>query len=360
MRVLILGATGNIGQQAITVIKKLNYELVGISFNHNHELATQIKVPYKYSPSDSIHSNVRNFNELIKKSNPDIVVNAIVGFAGLNGTIAAIKQQRTLCLANKESLVVAGQFIMKLAKQNCVKIYPIDSEHASLYQIIHQTRNEKFQKLYITASGGPFYKLPPSEWKNVTVKQAINHPTWKMGGKISIDSATLVNKCFEIVEAYWYFHTKKIEALYHPQSLVHAMVKYRHQKLIFVSKPDMKLPIYQALTAFQHQSQNIVPCNQKYEMKKIDQKKWIPIQWASQILKNPCSSLPVIINAANEYAVYLFMKNLIKFDQIIPLITQCIKHFKIIDVSSLQQLFGIHKKVNSYLSSLQFRQSNIK
>jgi 1-deoxy-D-xylulose-5-phosphate reductoisomerase len=160
MRVLVLGATGNIGQQTLRLIKKLKYQLVGISFNLNHKLTAQIKTKYKYSPNDSLHSNVKNYDELIEKCNPDIVVNAIIGFAGLDGTFAVIRHKKTLCLANKESLVVAGKFVTDLAKKNQVKIYPIDSEHASLYEIINQTKNKQFKKLYITASGGPFYQLP--------------------------------------------------------------------------------------------------------------------------------------------------------------------------------------------------------
>jgi 1-deoxy-D-xylulose-5-phosphate reductoisomerase len=163
MRILVLGATGSIGQQTISIIKKLKYQLVGISFNINSKLAAHIKTKYKYSPSDHKHSNVRSFSELIKKSNPDIVVNAIVGFAGLKPTIVTIQNKKTLCLANKESLVVAGKFITQLAKQNHVKIYPIDSEHTALYQIISQTPNKRFKKIYITASGGPFYKLPKNQ-----------------------------------------------------------------------------------------------------------------------------------------------------------------------------------------------------
>jgi 1-deoxy-D-xylulose-5-phosphate reductoisomerase len=139
---------------------------------------------------------------LIKRSKPDIVVNAIVGLAGLKPTIDVIKNKKTLCLANKESLVVAGKFITELAKRNRVKLYPIDSEHASVYQILSQNKDKKMKKIFITASGGPFYKFTSKQLKNVSFKQACNHPVWKMGGKISIDSATLINKCFEIIEAY--------------------------------------------------------------------------------------------------------------------------------------------------------------
>jgi 1-deoxy-D-xylulose-5-phosphate reductoisomerase len=177
MKVLILGATGSIGQQTISVLKKNKYELVGISFNRNYQLAAKIKTKYKYSPTYKKYSNVKSYDELIKKSKPDIVINAIVGMAGLQPTVDIIKNKRTLCLANKESLVVAGHLITKLAKQYKVKIYPIDSEHASLYQIINQNRTKKFKKLFITASGGPFYKTSKNKLAKVTFKQATSHPT---------------------------------------------------------------------------------------------------------------------------------------------------------------------------------------
>jgi 1-deoxy-D-xylulose-5-phosphate reductoisomerase len=176
MKILLLGATGNIGQQTINVIKELNYQLVGISFYHNVKQATKIKAKYKYSPLDQSISNVSSYEELIKKAKPDIVVNAIVGFAGLEATIATIKNRRTLCLANKESMVVAGQFVTKLAKQNHVKIFPIDSEHAALFQILTQN-SRNFKKLFITASGGPFYNASKKQLGNVTLAKAIKHPT---------------------------------------------------------------------------------------------------------------------------------------------------------------------------------------
>jgi 1-deoxy-D-xylulose-5-phosphate reductoisomerase len=177
MRVLVLGATGNIGQQALEVIKQLKYQLVGISFYKNNLSALQINTPFRYSPINKINSNVSSYDELIKLSKPDIVINAIVGFAGLEATIVTIKNKKTLCLANKESLVVAGQFITKMANRNNVKIYPIDSEDSSIYQIISQNKNSEFKKLYITASGGPFYKHSLKKLSKATYKQAVNHPT---------------------------------------------------------------------------------------------------------------------------------------------------------------------------------------
>lgn len=197
MRITIFGATGSVGQQVIKYLRHTKHDVVGISYYKNIILAKNIKVSYFYSPINK--SNVASFEQLIIKSKPDLIVNAIVGFDGLEITLLSIKHKINLALANKESLVVAGQFVTKLAKKNKVNIYPIDSEHTSLMHII-KNRQSKFKRLYITASGGPFYNAKRLD--KITFRQAINHPTWKMGHKISMDSATLMNKCFEIIECY--------------------------------------------------------------------------------------------------------------------------------------------------------------
>jgi 1-deoxy-D-xylulose-5-phosphate reductoisomerase len=175
MRILLLGATGNVGQQVLKIIKKLNYELVGISFYTNTKLAITIKTKYRYSPIDLQNSNVNSYDELISKSRPNLVVNAIVGLAGLIPTLSVIKQRIDIALANKEALVVAGKFIKPLVKKNHVKIYPIDSEHAAIFKIIKEHGNN-FQKIYITASGGPFYQYNRKKIQHVTYEQTIKHP----------------------------------------------------------------------------------------------------------------------------------------------------------------------------------------
>jgi 1-deoxy-D-xylulose-5-phosphate reductoisomerase len=175
MRILVFGATGSIGSQVLNTIKKLNYQLVGISFYHNAKAARKIKAPYCYSPIDDQNSNVHDYRELIGKSKPDLIVNAVVGSAGLRLTLLTIEKGIDLALANKESIVMAGQFIMPLAKKKHVNIYPIDSEHSALYKIIQMYGNN-YKKIYITASGGPFYHYTTEEIKRVTFKRAIKHP----------------------------------------------------------------------------------------------------------------------------------------------------------------------------------------
>jgi 1-deoxy-D-xylulose-5-phosphate reductoisomerase len=176
MRVLICGATGSIGQQTLKTLKLLKYQLVGISFYQDYKQAQKISAPYFFSPIDIEHSNVNSYDELIKKTKPDLIVNAIVGIAGLEVTLLAIKHKVDIALANKESLLVAGQFVMKLAKTNKVTIYPIDSEHSGVYAILQQMKARTYKHIYITASGGPFYNYNKRQLAKVTYQQAIKHP----------------------------------------------------------------------------------------------------------------------------------------------------------------------------------------
>jgi 1-deoxy-D-xylulose-5-phosphate reductoisomerase len=173
-----------------------------------------------------------------------------------------------------------------------------------------------------------------------------------MGAKISVDSATLVNKCFEIIEAYWYFHTTKIEALYHPTSFIHAIVKYQFKTLMFGCKPDMRTSIMQSLTLFKNSSPYVLPLKQKYILEKINRNKWIPMKWAHVAIKNPKSSLPIIINAANEEAIHLFAKNLISFPTIIKIIQKCIKKFSVFQVTKIEDVYAMDYKIREYIHSI--------
>ncbi len=355
MKILLFGATGSIGKQTIEVINHLGYDLVGISYYSNNKEAQKIiksqKVKYFYSPIS--HSSVKSYDELIRKSKPNLIVNAIIGFAGLEITLLSIKHKINLALANKESLVVAGQFVNKLAKQNKVKIWPIDSEHSAIYQAIGG-KQDSLKTIYITASGGPFYKK--KNISNVTYQQAINHPNWNMGPKISIDSATLMNKCFEIIEAYWLFNTKNIVPIYHPQSIVHSMVEYKDNSIVAImSNPDMRLPIQLAITEFKTNISSINKvlsfANLNLSFDLIDENKYLPIKWAKKVLNQPNSSLPIVLNAANETAIELFEQKKIKFDQIIKVINFTINKIKIIRVSNIQQIYIIDQLVRDFVKN---------
>lgn len=228
-KIVICGITGNIGQQTIEVCKKLKFDIVGCSYYDEHQLCQKLakanKIEHILCCCDTKHGNCQNFHDLLKKSRPDLVVNAIVGFAGLEASITTIEAKVDLALANKESLVVAGYFITSLARKNHVKLLPIDSEHTSLMNLV-LSANKPINQLYITCSGGSFLTYSNKQKRLVTYQQATKHPNWSMGEKITIDSNTLLNKCFEIIEAYWYFKTNKINVLLDPKSIVHSAIMF--------------------------------------------------------------------------------------------------------------------------------------
>lgn len=285
MKVLLLGATGSIGRQTLKVIEKQKHQLIGVSFFNNHLEGNKIikKFKPKYYWSNKI-KNVSSITELIKKSNADIVVNAISGFAGIEPTINAIKNKNDIALANKESLVAAGDLIQKLLKTNKVNIYPIDSEHSAIYLA---QKNKKINKIYLTASGGAVYN---KDLKNVKYEQLVKHPKWNMGEKITFESSLLINKAFEIIEAYWLFNTSKIVPLYHPQAIVHSMVECIDSTIYAImSNPSMILPIQLALNKYQHLNNNLVKPldfkNLTISFNYIDQNKYLPIKWAFSAIK---------------------------------------------------------------------------
>ncbi len=352
MKILILGTTGNIGTQTLKALNK-NHELVGISFFNNLKLAKTIikkyQLKYYYSPVFLKESTTKSYDELIKKTKPDLVVNAISGFNGLQATIACLNAKKKIALANKESLVMAGKFIKTIAKKNDVKIYPIDSEHASIYETIKNYPDNSINQIIITCSGGSFYHTQDEDLKKIKYQDAIKHPNWDMGNKISIDSSTLINKCFELVEAYWLFNCKKVKALYHPQSIVHSIIEFKnHMYMSLWSKPNMLLAIQLALNEFKNIDKALIePIDfnkLNLEFQEIDCKKWKPIQWAYEIINDQNNNLGIIINVANEIAIEKFKYGEIKFNEIISYIQNNIKKyskFKIKNINQIQSLIDL-------------------
>ena len=334
-RILVLGATGSVGQSALKVIEKENYELVGFSFNKNLKLAKKIKSKFLnslvFSPSINYINNVNSFDQLLNQSKPDIVLNAIVGFEGLEKTILIIEKKYDLALANKESLVIAGWLINDLLNRNKSKLFPVDSEHSSLYDIL-KNNSKQVKELILTCSGGPFFYKKKEELESVKFSDAIKHPNWNMGYKISVDSATMMNKCFEIIEAFYLFNTKKIKVVQHKQSVVHSLVKFSDNSYFAcMSNPDMKLAIQQGISGFTSPSkiiQNLNFNNLNLSFNEIDLKTWLPIKWAYDFLKNNKRNIPIILNAANDVCIEFFKENKINFLQINLLIEKALNHFK--------------------------------
>ena len=344
--IVLLGATGSIGDNVLSVIEqnKESLNLYGIALNSNISKANQII--NKHSPmfvyiekaneilleksisegSLSVLNGKAELKELLNDSNVDVIISAISGFAGLETTLMAAKTGKVILLANKESIVVAGDIILPLAKEHGSTIIPIDSEHNAIFQCLDSEKNTNdVSKIIITASGGPFEGKKLLDLKDVTKKEALNHPNWDMGSKISIDSATLVNKCLELIEARYLFdlNEKYFELVIHPQSIIHSIVTYIDgSSLCHMSNPDMKVPISHALS-----NSNRLPINfleidfssleLSFRNFPSDRKN---LENIAREICNVGGSSGTIFNAANEIAVQDFLLNKIKFNDIYEVI----------------------------------------
>lgn len=349
-RIAILGSTGSIGTQTLEVVRNLgNIEVVGLTANNNIDLLeSQInefkpkKVAVKnkknaYILEQRLKSNLQTKNiEVLAETDGlvqiatldeiDIVVTSVVGNIGLLPTIKAIQSKKDIALANKETLVAAGKLVIEEAKRYNVNIYPVDSEHSAIFQCLQGNYNNKISKIHLTASGGPFRTKTVDELKYVTLDDALNHPNWKMGKKITIDSATMMNKGLEVIEAKWLFDVdlNKINVLIHPQSIIHSMVEYEDGAVIAqLGEPDMKVPIQYALTYPNRVKNSFTKINffehNKLEFEKPDLNKFECLNLAYEATKIG-GNMPAVLNSANEVAVDLFLNNKIKFLDIPKLI----------------------------------------
>ena len=342
--ILLLGATGSIGSSVLSVIEQNKNELnlIGISFNSNITKGT--KIIEKFSPSFVHIENLNCFeekkafdtcayinteselNNLINHKEVDIIVCAISGFDGLKAAYMAAHSGKKILLANKESIVAGGDLILPIAKENKTEIIPIDSEHNAIFQCLNGEKGtEDVKKIIITASGGPFINKSISDLKNVTVKEALAHPNWKMGNKVSIDSATLVNKCLELIEAKHLFSLDEnyFDLVVHPQSIVHSIVTYIDGSSICqMSSPDMRVPIAHAMSdenriPIDFNSLDFTSLNLSFQEFPPDR---LEIQSIAREVCNKGSNYGVVFNAANEIAVESFINGKINFDKIYEVI----------------------------------------
>ena len=376
----ILGATGSIGTQTLDVIRNSEDEikLIGITANSSVEKMKDIIKEFKPKYVGMMdESSANDIKEFCKKEYPNIevlkgmdglvkiatldeidtVVTSVVGMIGLKPTIAAIEAKKDIALANKETLVVAGELVMKKAKENNVKILPVDSEHSAIFQSLSGYNNKDINKIILTASGGPFRGKTTEDLKEVTVKEALKHPKWNMGQKISIDSATLMNKGLEVIEAHFLFDTDydNIEVVVHPQSIIHSMVEYKDASVIAqLGTPDMRLPIQYALNYPERKGMIANPLN-FYELgaltfEKPDLETFKCLRFAYEAGKIG-GLAPTILNGANEEAVALLLKEKIKFLQIAEIIEECMNVFKenYYDELTLDNIIELDKKVREYI-----------
>lgn len=379
-KLLILGSTGSIGTSTLDLARcfKDQFEIVGLSTNTSiDELEKQIvefnpravvvkdkekakQLRERVAPKFEVLSGNEGLLEITKRDNYDILVTALVGFAGLAPTIEAIKLKKRIALANKETLVVAGELIINLCKTYGAELIPVDSEHSAIFQCLVGEDSKHINKIILTASGGPFLSKTKEELAHVTIDEALNHPNWKMGNKITIDSATMMNKGLEVIEAYWLFNLpkEKIEVVIHPQSIIHSMVEFTDGSLkAQLSSPNMKLPILYALTYPERLDYSGVQTDFK-KMSALtffepDFDKFVCLKIAYDSISEG-GTAPAILNAANEVAVDRFLNGQIKFTQIPDLIQSAldkIPAYKEIDLTKvveadLRTREFLNKKIN--------------
>lgn len=352
--IAILGSTGSIGQNSLEVIKNLHgrFRVTYLTTNRNIDLLQ--KQIAQFQPRgvvvlDECNSSVlkklvgdrvevlrgeEGLLEIVKRDDVDLVVSSLVGFAGLKPTIEAIKHKKAIALANKETLVAAGEIITRLLREYDVQLIPIDSEHSAILQCLAGEDRSRIAKLILTASGGPFLNKPKDELHSVSVEEALNHPNWKMGNKITIDSATLMNKGLEVIEAHWLFGLppEKIEVVIHPQSIIHSMVEFIDGSVkAQLGLPDMKIPIQYALTYPDRSSLN----GGRVDFAKLGSMTFFkPDLEKFRCLQLACDALslggtaPAAMNAANEVAVDAFLNRKITLNRIPELIDRAISLHK--------------------------------
>jgi 1-deoxy-D-xylulose-5-phosphate reductoisomerase len=364
----IIGSTGSIGRQTLEVARNMGIRVSALSANSNIELLE--KQVREFLPEVISVGNNELANELanrlrdikveilcgqdgmkrvVEQADADTVVTSVVGTAGLTPTIHAIRNKKNIALANKETLVTAGQLVMEEAERNNVQIFPVDSEHSAIYQCILGNREKQVEKIIITASGGPFRGKTINELKNITPAQALKHPNWSMGNKITIDSATLMNKGLEVIEAKWLFgrDLQDIQVLVHPQSIVHSMVQYIDGSVIAqMGSPDMRIPIQLALT---------YPDRCHNDFKKLDFLKCPPLTFEEPDTRTfRClqlaydalitgGTMPAAMNAANEAAVAAFLDNRIGFTEIPDVIEKVMQSHSVNISPSLEDIIEVDK-----------------
>ena len=343
-KVVLLGSTGSVGKSSLEVIEKNKekYEVAClVALSNKESIKAQAKRHknakiYLQKPGDKFASkkliNKNDLLELISSNDVDTVIAAISGSDGLELIHYSIQSGKKVLIANKEPLVMAGEFIVNEAKKHGAKIIPIDSEHCSIHQSIQGKKENSISKITLTCSGGPFFNLPKSEFKNISSKQALKHPIWKMGRKITIDSSTLMNKALEIIEAKYLFKEdpKKIEAIIHPEGLIHSLVEFCDGTILAsMALPDMKIPISYGLGFPDTIESGVSKINlqklKSLSFKPIDSQKFPSIDFAYFALNHE-KGMPIILNAANEVAVELFLNNKISFLNIYKLISSTLNY----------------------------------
>lgn len=370
-KIAILGSTGSIGTQALDVVLQFPdlFQITLLTAHKNSALL--IQQAKKFKPSAvvivdeskyqevnqalsflgvSVYAGERSLADSVKRDDVDLVLTALVGYSGLKPTISAIKSNKIIALANKETLVVAGKLITDLCKQYNTSVYPVDSEHSAIFQCLVGEKGNDVEKIYLTASGGPFFKKTKSELLHVSKQQALKHPNWEMGKKITIDSATLMNKGLEVIEAKWLFdlNLEQIEVVVHPESIIHSAVQFKDGSIkAQLGLPDMKIPIQYALGFPKRLANDFVRFSfweyPNLTFEKPDTNTFKNLDLAYLALKKG-GNMPCVLNAANEIAVDAFLKDKIGFLNMSDLIADCMEKITFVANPSFEDYVETNKE----------------
>lgn len=367
----VLGSTGSIGRSSLEVIDKLShrFKVVGLTAGRNNQLLE--KQVEKFRPkivslerkeeAEDLRRKFRGKSikvtfaqegaeEVASFSENDIVISAITGIDGLRPTLAAVQEGKKVALANKESMVVAGPLIQDMIRKFGAQLIPVDSEHSGVFQCLAKEEMESVKKVILTASGGPFFSKSSSEMNDITLEEALNHPRWKMGKKVTIDSATLMNKGLELIEARWLFglEPRQLGILIHPQSIVHSLVEMSDGSVLAQLGPtDMKLPIQYALT-YPEREESLLPSLDLSEIKALEfyevNVEKFPIIKLARLALEEGESFPIALNAANEVVVSAFLEQRIKFMDISDVVTEIVENHQKRKAQSLEDIFDVDRE----------------
>ncbi len=374
----ILGSTGSIGTQTLDVARKLNLEVTALCAHSNvklleeqiREFKPEIVAVFDEIKAQELKSNIKDLSTKVYSGmeglllcathdNCDLVVNSVVGMVGLKPTLASIEAKKNIAFANKETLVAGGALVMDAAKRNGVTLFPVDSEHSAIFQCLQAAPVEKsLKKILLTASGGPFFGKTYEELKNVTVAQALNHPNWSMGAKITIDSATMMNKGLEIIEAAWLFDipVDNIEVVVHRESIIHSMIEFVDNSVLAqLGLPDMRIPIQYAIT-YPKRFESPV---ESLDFSKISSMTFAQPDYETFKCLSACKKamakggvIPAVANGANEIANKLFRENKISFLEIGEIVSSAVDTFEAKEARTLQDVLLADKEAREYVYNL--------
>lgn len=375
-KIVILGSTGSIGKAALSIIDRMpeKFKVIGLSAYDNVDILRKQAVKYKSEyicisnkekakkvktlKNTKIFTGYEGLIRLASLKKADMILIAVVGAAGLLPLLSAIRAGKKIALANKESLIIAGDIINRERKKYKSQIIPVDSEHSAIFQILQSKDINSVKKIIITASGGPFKDFPKNKLHRITVSQALAHPTWKMGPKITIDSATMVNKGLEVIEAHYLFNIPydKIEVIIHPQSIIHGMVEFTDGSVFAqMSQPDMRMPIIYALSYPERANMKINMLDIKkvdhFDFYKLDLEKFPAFSLALKAGRIG-GTMPACMNAANEIAVQSFLNKKIKFNEIAYYISKAMKAHKSIFKPDISDIIRIDNAVREYVQKI--------